>query len=187
MKTIRKLSIKDWSGYFFKEMANILEIQTEYFLINDFKDCKDGSTIFNVFYCEENSVPHVVFNNIECIFIKSGVFSYLVFCESDKNKNMLDNYVRIVDQLKEKIWSFVGDENCDEIFIVGKDFMRFKFKADDELVYNQRINIPVFVISLSCIVKKGDAYYSQFKLQDVFMKIGPITELHNCFRLNVSD
>ena len=55
-------------------------------------------------YCEENSVPHVVFNNIEFIFRKSGVFSYLIFCESDKNKKMLDNYVSIADQLKEEIW-----------------------------------------------------------------------------------
>ena len=58
----------DWSDYFFKEMVNILHIQPDYFLINDFKICKDSSTIFNVCYCEENSVPHVGFNNIECIF-----------------------------------------------------------------------------------------------------------------------
>ena len=30
MKTIRKLNIKDWSGYFFKEMVNILNIEPEY-------------------------------------------------------------------------------------------------------------------------------------------------------------
>ena len=65
MKTIRKLNIKDWSGYFFKEMVNILDIEPEYFMINDFKGCKDDSTLFDVCYCEENSVP---FNDIECIF-----------------------------------------------------------------------------------------------------------------------
>ena len=137
-------------------------------MINDSKSCKDSSTIFNVCYCEENSVPHVVFNNIECIFRKSGVFSYLIVCESEKNKKMLNNYVSIVDQLKEEIWSFVGDEYWNEIFIVGKDFMRFRFKTGDELVYNQRINIPVWVISLKCIVKKADVYYPQFRLQDCF-------------------
>ena len=68
MKTIRKLNIKDWSGYFFTEVVNINDIDPECFLINDFKDCKDGSTIFNVAYCEENGVPQIVFNNIDCIF-----------------------------------------------------------------------------------------------------------------------
>ena len=64
MKTIRELNIEDWSGYFFKEMVNILDIQPEYFMVNDFKGCNDGSTIFNLCYCEENCVLHIVFNNI---------------------------------------------------------------------------------------------------------------------------
>ena len=56
----------------------------------------------------------------------------------------------------------------DEYFVMDNDFTRFRFKTDDELVYNEKINIPVCVISLSCIVKKGDIYYPQFKLQDCF-------------------
>ena len=56
-------------------MVNILDIQPEYFMVNDFKGCKDGSTIFNLCYCEENSVPHIIFNNIECIFLKKWNYS----------------------------------------------------------------------------------------------------------------
>ena len=149
-------------------MSNILAIQPEYFMINYFKSCKVSSTMFNVCYCEENSVPHVFFKNIESIFRKIGIYSYLIFSESEKNKGMLDNNVSIVDQLKEEIWSFVGDEYWDEMFTVSKDFMKFRFKTDDELVYNQRINIPVCVILLSGIVKRGDVYYPQFKLQKCF-------------------
>ena len=81
-------------------MVNILDIEPEYFMINDFKGRKYNSTVFNICYCEEGCVPHVVFNKIDCIFRKRGVYSYLVFCESDKNKKMLDNYVSIVDQLE---------------------------------------------------------------------------------------
>ena len=51
----------------------------------------------------------------------------------------------------------------DYYFIMCKDFMRFK--TDNELVYNKKVNIPVCVTSLSCVVKKGDVYYPQFKLQ----------------------
>ena len=86
MKTIKELKIKDWSGYFFKEVVNILDIEPESFMVNDFKCCKDSSTIFNVCFCEENTVPHIVFNSIEGIFRKSVVFNYLIFCKSDKNK-----------------------------------------------------------------------------------------------------
>ena len=73
MKIIKELKIKDWSGYIFKKMVNILDIALEYFMINDFKGCKDGSILFNLCYYDENGVPHIVFNNIDCIFKKYGI------------------------------------------------------------------------------------------------------------------
>ena len=54
MKTIRELKITDWSGYFFKEMVNILDIEPEYF-----KGSKDGSTIF--VYIVMKMVCHMLF------------------------------------------------------------------------------------------------------------------------------
>ena len=100
MKTTRELKTLDWSGYIFKEMIIILDIEPEYFMVNDFKGCKDGSVLFNLCYSDESGVPHIVFNNIECIFRKCGIYSYLIFCESDKNKDMINNYVKIIDQIK---------------------------------------------------------------------------------------
>ena len=106
MKTIRELKTLDFSSYFFfKEMINILDIEPKYFMINDFKGCKDGLILFNLCYSDENGVPYIVFNNIECIFKKSGIYSYLIFCESDKNKDMINNYSKIIDWLKKEILS----------------------------------------------------------------------------------
>ena len=132
MKTIKELNIKDWSGYFFREMINILDIEPKYFMINDFKGRKDDSTTFNICYCEEGCVPHVVFNNIECIFRKRGMYSYLIFCEIDKNKKMLDNYVSIIDRLKGEILSF--EHEFEDRLLIVSCFMRFRFKTDDNLV-----------------------------------------------------
>ena len=71
MKTIKVLKIKDYSGYFFKEIIDTLDIVPEYFMVNDFKGCKYGSMLSNLCCSDETSVPHIVFNNIECIFKKS--------------------------------------------------------------------------------------------------------------------
>ena len=68
MNTIKELKIKDWTGYIFKEMINILDIEPEYCTVNDFKRCKDGSILFNSCYSDETGVSHIVFNNIDCIF-----------------------------------------------------------------------------------------------------------------------
>ena len=140
MKTIREVNIKDWSVYIFTNMANINDFDPDFSLVNDFKSSKDGSIVFNIAYCEENNVRHIVFNNIECIFRKSGIFSYLSFCESDKNKKILDDYVKVIDGIKEEVFSFI-DEFEDEIFIKDKYFMRLRFKTIDKLSYNQTINV----------------------------------------------
>ena len=46
--------------------------------------------------------------------------------------------------------------------------MKFKLRTDDDLVYNQKINIPVCVISLSSVIKKRNNYYPNIKLQKCF-------------------
>ena len=137
-------------------------------MVNDFKGCNDGSVVFNLCYYDEPAVPHVAFNDAECIFRKSGIYSYLVFCENHKNKDMINNYVKIIDQLKEEIIYLINESEKDDSFRLGDNFMRFKFKTDDSLPYNQKINIPVCVISLSSVIKKGNTYYPNFRSQKCF-------------------
>ena len=136
-------------------MTNINDFDPEFSWINDFKSCKYNSTLFSLCYFEENNVPHIVFNNIECIFRKSSTFSYLSFCESNKNEKMLNNYVQEIDKIKEEVLFFFDDD----LFIIGKDFTKSRFKTDEKLPYNQTINVPVCVISISSGVNKGDWYY----------------------------
>ena len=52
---------------------------------------------------------------------------------------MLDDYFKVIDGIKEEVLSFI-DEFEDDSFILCKDFMRFKFKTDDNLVYNKNIS-----------------------------------------------
>ena len=106
-------------------------------------------------------------NDIECIFKKCEVYNYLVFCENNKNEDMINNYVKTADQVKEDILSWI-DEFEDDSFNLGSDFMRFRFRTDNNLVYNQKIDVKVCVISLSSVIKKGNIYYLQFKLQKCF-------------------
>ena len=80
MKTIEELNIKDWSGYIFTKMTNINDFDPKFLLINESVNSVNGSIVFSIAYCEENNVLHIVFNNIECIFRKSRIFSCLIFC-----------------------------------------------------------------------------------------------------------
>ena len=111
-------------------MVNILDIVPE---------CSDVTMIHNLCYSDKTNVPHIVFNNTDCYFKKSGTYSFLVFCDNDKNKAMINNYVRIIKQLEDEIFSYI-DEFEDEDFVFGGDTARFRFKTDDNLVCNELIS-----------------------------------------------
>ena len=53
--------------------------------------------MFEIIYEKESNTPYIVFNDIECIFRKSCINKYLVFCEIEKNKTILKNYTKIID------------------------------------------------------------------------------------------
>ena len=77
---------------------------------------------------------------------------------------MINNYIRIIDQIKDEIISWV-DEFEDDSFNLGNDFMTFGFRSDDNLFYNKKITIKVCVISLRSVIKEGNICYSQFRLR----------------------
>ena len=81
----------------------------------------------------------IVFSDIECIFRKSGIFSYLIL--------------------------FIIE---DDLFVMGKGFMRFRFKTNDNLPYNKKINVPVCVISISSVFEERNWYYPWDELQECF-------------------
>ena len=60
MMTIRELNIKDWSGYFFEEMINILDIDPKCFMTSDTKFI-NGKIIYNICYSDKKLVFHILF------------------------------------------------------------------------------------------------------------------------------
>ena len=68
MKTIRELSIKNLSGYFFQEMIDILDIDRECFMVGNVKECANGTMLYNIYYSDKTDVLHILFNNIDCYF-----------------------------------------------------------------------------------------------------------------------
>ena len=164
MKTIRELNIKDWSGYLFEEMVNILDIDPGCFGINDTKQCTDGTIIYNICYNDKIGVPHIVFNNIDSYFLKNEWNSSLIFCDNIKNKNIINIYFKITKQLRDEVFSFIGEFEDDNFIFVNDNYAifrlikdniirviyndnyendysltNFKFKTDDNLLYNKKL------------------------------------------------
>ena len=81
---------------------------------------------------------------------------------------MINNYIKIIDQIGEEIISWIDELKEDDSFKLGHDFTKFKFRTDDNLVYNKKINIHVCVISLRSVIKRRNNYYPNFRLRKCF-------------------
>ena len=128
-------------------MTNVNDFDPKLLLINEIITFNSGSTMFEISYEKESNTPYTIFNDIECFFRTIGINKYSKFCEPQKNKKMLENYTKIIDELRDQIL-FITEQNS---FIMGKDFARIKFKTSDELPCNKKINFSVCVISLVCL------------------------------------
>ena len=76
---------------------------------------------------------------------------------------MLENYLNIFDNIAEQIELMV-DDNIQH----NKDLLKVKFKTNDDLPFNEEINIHVCGINVSSIFKQDDEYYSQVFLYDCY-------------------
>ena len=79
---------------------------------------------------------------------------------------MLDKFIKVIDKLKKETLSLTIDEYV--LFVLGGDFMRFRFKTDDKLVYNTQINVLVCLISISSVFEERNWYYPLVELQKCF-------------------
>ena len=73
-------------------------------------------------------------------------------------------YLKIIKQLYDEVYSFI-DEFEDEKFYFNGESTKFRFRTNDNLVYDEKISIPVCVISISSVIKKDWIYCPILKLQ----------------------
>ena len=95
---------------------------------------------------------------------KSGENRYLIFASTEKNKIVLENYTELWDETKERIGLMTGDK----VTKYSKDFMKIRFKTNDDLPLSKIINIAVCVIIVSSIFKENNKYYPQVLFHDCF-------------------
>ena len=101
-------------------------------------------------------------------FKKNGDYSSLIFCDNNKNKNIINIYFKIIKQLRDQVFSFIHefeDHNL-SLMMISQDLdlkkndyvidydddddgdgdddddinpSRFKFRTNDNLLYNKKL------------------------------------------------
>ena len=154
MKTFRQFNIKNCQNYFFNSMTNIKSLG-----INQISFTSTDSVVY-----EGVNYLYLVFNDVDACFEKNNENKYLVFALTDKNKEALENYKELWDEIKDEIETIRGIEPIK----YEKDFMKIKFESDDDLPLDKILNIPVCVIIVKSVFQENGRYYPQVFLKELF-------------------
>ena len=112
---------------------------------------------------------YLIFNNVDaCIEYNptkgDSETNYLVFASTDKNKEALEKYTELWDEVKDQIMTISGDNPIEH----GKDFIKARFESNDDLPLDKILNIPVCIIVVKSVLQR-DNYYPQVLLYECFI------------------
>ena len=85
----------------------------------------------------------------------------MIFASTDKNKEALENYTELWDEIKDQIDAIGGSKPIE----YKEDFMKIKFESDDDLPLGKILRIPVCVRVPGSVFQE-DNNYSQVYLHE---------------------
>ena len=114
----------------------------------------------------ENSL-YLVFNNvdayIECNFTEeNNENKYLIFASTGKNKEVLENYTKLWDEIKDQMELISGKIPIK----YEKDFMKIRFESDNDLPLGKILSIGVCIITVGSVFQEDNEYYPQVYLHE---------------------
>ena len=164
MGNIKEINIKNRTYYFFDDMINIKDFDSNLLKID--KNSYKNIDIYYIGYITMKDSDYVKINSVNPLYLIIGEVDeyfeeingnkYLTLVSTNKNKEVLTKYTELWGGIKnsaEKINNKSGE--------YGKDFMKIKFNSDDSLPLNKTLKLHNMTIIVRSVFEEDDKYYPQ--------------------------
>ena len=98
---------------------------------------------------------------------KNDGIKYLVFTPTEKNRETLKHYEKLLEESKRQIEAI----NDNEPIEYRKDFMKTRFESDDDLPLDKTFSISDMIIVAASVLEKNGKYYPQISLHECAYKL----------------
>ena len=164
MGKVTDLNIKNKTYYFFNDMINLEDFQSNLLTI-DKKPCKD----FDIYYlgyitikkigdCNNiHSVDplYLIFNSATGYFKEENNEKYLILDSTEK-------YEEVFSGIKSEIETINGGEKM----YYEKNYDRIAVDTDDDVPFNKKIRFPLLIIIIRCIFQNDRKLCPQIYLDE---------------------
>ena len=100
---------------------------------------------------------YLIFNNVDGYIEESNEDKYLVFASTAKNKEVLEKYTELWDEIKNQIETMNGGEPIKH----KRDFIKIRFESDNDLPSGKILTIPSIIIVTKSVFQEDNKYYPQ--------------------------
>ena len=90
----------------------------------------------------------------------------MIFSSTDQNKEVLEKYKELWDEIKNQIRTISGGKPIKH----GRDFTKIRFESDDDLPLGKILSILVCIIAVGSVFKEDNNYYPQAHLHECLCK-----------------
>ena len=106
---------------------------------------------------------YLLFYDVDVYFSCVGGENYLVFALRNNNKEVLENYRILWDEVKEEIRTIKGEI---EPFEYEKDYMRIRFESDNGFLLNKILNTRACVIIVRSVFEDNGKFCPQVHINN---------------------
>ena len=174
MGTIKDINIKNRTYYFFNDMINIENFDSNLLKID--KKLFKNIYIYYIGYITMKDSDHVNIHSVNLLYFiidkvngyieESNENKYLNIASAHINKEIFTKYTKLSDKTKNQIEK-INDKPCE----YGKDFMKTKLESDDNLLLNKTLKLHNLTIVVRSGFQENNKYYPQIFLDECLYEL----------------
>ena len=92
---------------------------------------------------------------------------YLIFTSTNQNEKISEKYTKLWNEVKNQMQTINGGKPIK----YEEDFMKIKFKSDDDLPSSKLLNISSLIIVTRSAFEEDSKYYTQVYLHECLYKV----------------
>ena len=98
---------------------------------------------------------------------KNNKNKYLALDDVNENKEVSKKYEEVWEGVKKEIETINGGKKIE----YGKDYMKIRFKSNDDLPLNKAIKLRLLTIIIRCVISEDGKFYPQLFLVDTLYEL----------------
>ena len=129
-----------------------------YVTVKKFGNCNNINSINPLYLMIDEMIGH---------FEEKNENKYLVLDDVDENKEVSKKYEEVWEGVKKEIETINGGEKIE----YGKDYMKIRFKSNDDLPLNKPVKLRLLAIIIRCVISEDGKFYPRLFSDDALYEL----------------